>query len=70
MSDVAKYRSYAQYCLDLAEKAPRSADRNLWRGMAQTWLGMIPERQLTAADRFAATVHERGAGQEPSTSEH
>jgi hypothetical protein len=45
MSDAAKYRSYADYCLDLAEKAQRSED--------------IPERQRSATDRFAAAVHER-----------
>jgi hypothetical protein len=70
MSDSNKYRANALYCLDRAEKAERPEERNVWHGMAQTWLGMIPERQRMAADHFAAAIRARGTGQEPSTSEH
>lgn len=70
MNDADKYRANARYCLDKADQAQRLSDREAWLLMAQTWLGMIPERQRAFSDTFDVTARYLGTGQEPSTSEH
>jgi hypothetical protein len=70
MRDADKYRANARYCLTMAERAARAEERNMWREMAETWLGMIPQAQRDAPDQFEALARKRGTGQEPSTSEH
>lgn len=56
MSDADRYRIHARYCLAVADRARRPEDKQLWRHMAQTWLGMIPDSQRTAEDTFEAAV--------------
>jgi hypothetical protein len=46
-----------------AEQANLMEDKLSWLCMAQTWLGMIPEAQPTAADGIQTTVRDRGTGQ-------
>lgn len=55
--------------MDMARKAG-VADKRAWLEMAERWLGMIPDRQRTAEDRFDLAVGERGTGQDPSASQH
>lgn len=62
MDDADKYRVYARQCIDTAAKAASHVDKDASLQMAQTWLGMIPERQRTPADDFETAIRERGTG--------
>lgn len=70
MSIADQYRAHARHCVFKAEQAHRTEDKISWLCMAQTWLGMIPEAQRTAADAIRATVLDRGTGQALSKSQH
>lgn len=70
MSDADKFRANARFCIDMAEKVNRPADKIAWLQTAQTWLGMIPELQRTALDGFDAVIRQRATGQTPPPSEH
>jgi hypothetical protein len=70
MSNADQYRAHARDCVIKAERAHFREDKISWLCMAQTWLGMIPEAQRTAADAIQAIVRDRGTGQAPSKSRH
>lgn len=70
MGEADKYRSSAQFCMDMAEKATRTADRDGWLRIAQAWLEMIPTRQRMETDSFEAAMRNRSTGQAPSTAKH
>ena len=55
--------------LRMANKALNLHDERAWLSMAETWLGMIPERQRTP-NEFEKAVQKRGTRQEPSKSRH
>jgi hypothetical protein len=61
MSDADKYRANARYCLTMAANASRAEEKKMWRDMAQTWLGMIPQAQRNAPDEFEAFARKRGS---------
>jgi hypothetical protein len=61
MSNADKYRAHARHCMIKAEQAQLSCGKLSWLRMAQTWLGMIPEAQRTAADAFQASAFEIAA---------
>jgi len=69
MGNADKYRSNAEHCLRMANKALNLHDERAWLNMAETWLGMIPERQRTP-NEFEKAVQKRGTRQEPSKSRH
>jgi hypothetical protein len=58
MSNADKYRAYARHCVIKAEQAQFTEAKLSWLHMAQTWLGMIPEAQRTAADALKASAFE------------
>jgi hypothetical protein len=61
MSNADKYRAHARHCVIKAELAQLTEGKLSWLRMAQTWLGMIPEAQRTAADAFQASAFEIAA---------
>ena len=69
MGNADKYRANAEHCLRMANKVPNLHDERAWLNMAETWLGMIPERQRTP-NEFEKSVQKRGTRQEPSKSRH
>jgi hypothetical protein len=64
------YRANAVHCFRLANKASDPDDEQTCLNMADTWLGMIPERQRTPNETFEAAVRNQGTRQEPSKSRH
>ena len=50
MTNADKYRAHARRCVTKALMEGKLT----WLRMAQTWLGMIPEAQRTAADAASA----------------
>ena len=70
MVDADKYRANALHCLRMANKAPNLNDEQAWLDMAETWLGMIPERQRMPAEMFENAVRDKGRRQEPSKTLH
>jgi len=61
-----KYRQYAEEAQALAEKAISERDKASWLKIAQSWLRLLPQRTLTAEERFEVDVRERGTGQDTS----
>jgi hypothetical protein len=57
MTNADKYRAHARHCVIKALMEGKLT----WLRMAQTWLGMIPEAQRTAADAFQANALEIAA---------
>ena len=45
MGNADKYRANAIHCCRMANKGSDPDDEQTWLNMAETWLGMIPERQ-------------------------
>ena len=70
MVDAGKYRANALHCLRMANKALNSDNEQIWLNMAETRLGMIPERQRMPEEIFEKAVRDRGTRQEPSKSRH
>lgn len=70
MGNADKYRANAVRCFRLANKASDLDDEQTWLNMAETWLGMIPERQRTPNETFEKAVRNQGTRQEPSKSRH
>jgi len=58
-----KYRQYAEEAQALAEKAISERDKASWLKITQSWLRLLPQRTLTAEERFEVDVRERGTGQ-------
>jgi hypothetical protein len=56
LSKANSYRDHARRCVIKAGQAQRTEAKLSWLYMAQTWLGMIPEPQQTAADVIQAAV--------------
>ena len=70
MGNADKYRANAVHCFRMANKALNPHDEQTWLNMAETWLGMIPERQRTPNEFFEKAVLNQGTRQEPSKSLH
>jgi hypothetical protein len=70
MGNAGKYRANAIHCFQMADKAFDPNDEQNWLSMAETWLGMIPERQRTPNEIFEKAVRNQGTRQEPSKSRH
>jgi len=70
MSNADKYRANAVHCCRMANKASDPDDEQTWLKMAETWLGMIPERQRTPNEIFEKAVRKQGTRQEASKSRH
>jgi hypothetical protein len=70
MGNADKYRANALHCYRMANKASDPNDEQNWLSMAETWLGMIPERQRTLDEIFEKAVRNEGTGQKPSKSLH
>ena len=62
IGNADKYRANAVHCFRMANRALTPHDEQNWLNMAETWLGMIPERQRTPNEFF------QGTGQELSKS--
>jgi hypothetical protein len=50
----------------MANKALNPNDEQAWLDMAETWLGMIPERQRMPEEMFEKAVRNQGTRQKPS----
>ena len=70
MGNADKYRANAVHCFRMANHASDPSDEQTWLNMAETWLGMIPERQRTPNEMFEKAVRNQGTRQEPSKSRH
>jgi hypothetical protein len=70
MGNVDKYRANAVHCFRMANKAVNLHDERTWLNMAETWLGMIPERQRTSNEIFEKAVQTQGTLQKPSKLRH
>jgi hypothetical protein len=69
MGNADRYRANADHCLRMANKALNSNDERNWLNMAETWIGMIPQRQRTPRENFERAVLNQGTGQKPSKSQ-
>jgi hypothetical protein len=67
MVDADKYRANALHSLRMANKALNLDDEQAWLNMAETWLGMIPERQRMPEEMFEKAVRDRGTRQGPKS---
>jgi hypothetical protein len=54
----------------MANNAVNSDDAQAWLNMAETWFGMIPEKQRTPNEIFEKAVRNLGTRQELSKSQH
>ena len=70
MGNADKYRANAAHCFRMANKASDPDDEQTWLNMAETWLGMIPERQRKPNEIFEKPVRNQGTRTEPSKSLH
>lgn len=70
MGNADKYRANAEHCLQMASKAFNAEDEKSWLEMAETWVGMIPERQRTPGEKFERAVHARATVQASSKAQH
>ena len=70
MGNADKYRTNAHHCLRMANNALNPDDEQTWLDMAETWFGMIPERQRNPNEIFEKAVRDQGTRQEPSRSRH
>jgi hypothetical protein len=70
MGNADKYRANAVHCLQMANNAVNSDDAQAWLNMAETWFGMIPEKQRTPNEIFEKAVRNLGTRQELSKSQH
>jgi len=70
MGNADKYRTNAHHCLRMANNALNPDDEQTWLDMAETWFGMIPERQRKPNEIFEKAVRDQGTRQEPSRSRH
>ena len=70
MGSADEYRTNADRCLQMASKALNPNDEQIWLNMAETWLGMIQQRQRTTSEKFEDAVRNQGTLQEPSKSRH
>jgi len=64
LSELSRYATEPAKHSVMANKALNPHDEQTWLNMAETWLGMIPERQRTPNEFF------QGTGEEPSKSLH
>jgi len=70
MGNAEKYRANAHHCLRMADNALNRDDAQNWLDMAETWLGMIPEKQRTPNEIFEEAVRNQGTRQESLRSRH
>ena len=70
MGNAEKYRANAHHCLRMANNALNRDDAQNWLEMAETWLGMIPEKQRTPNEIFEEAVRNQGTRQESLRSRH
>jgi hypothetical protein len=70
MGNADKCRANAVHCFRMADKASDPDDEQVWLNMAETWLGMMPERQRAPNEIFEKAVRKQGTRQEPSKSRH
>jgi len=54
----------------MAAKALTAEDKLTWLNMAETWLGMIPQRQRTPEETLEKAVRDQGTPQRPSKAQH
>jgi hypothetical protein len=64
MSKADRYRDHARHCVIKAGQTQGTEAKLSWLYLAQTWLGMIPEQQRTAADVIQAAAWDRETRQE------
>jgi hypothetical protein len=70
MGNADKYRANAEHCLQMASRAFTAEDAQSWLEMAETWFGMIPERQRTPGEKFERAVQTRATVQVSSRARH
>jgi hypothetical protein len=70
MGSADKYRANAEHCLRMASKAFDADDEQNWLDMAETWLGMIPEKQRTPSEIFERAVQTRATVTASSKARH
>jgi hypothetical protein len=54
----------------MANNALNANDEQAWLNMAETWFGMIPEKQRTPNEIFEKAVRNQGTLHAPSKSRH
>jgi hypothetical protein len=70
MDKYDEYLRYAREAQELADHARNPDDKASWLRIAQSWLKLLPKRDLTLEDRFAHHVHERSTKQRHSDQSH
>jgi hypothetical protein len=66
MSYIDNCRAHALHCLRKAYDAPNDEMKQRWLEVAETWIDMLPEAQVTAKEVLQMAV----SGQEDSTALH
>jgi hypothetical protein len=66
-SKANEYRANAAACRRRADCAKNAPEKQMWRDMSKSWLGMIG---FAEQEDFAAEEHERGTNQQRSKSSH
>jgi hypothetical protein len=70
MGNADEYRANADRCLQMASNALNPDDERIWLNMAETWLGMMRQRQRQPIEKVENTVRNQGTLQVPSKSRH
>ena len=70
MGNADEYRANADRCLQMASNALNPDDERIWLNMAETWLGMMRQRQRQPIEKVENAVRNQGTLQEPSKSRH
>jgi hypothetical protein len=64
---VNEYRANAADCRRMADSTKNALEKDMWRDMSESWLGMIAHAER---EDFAAEAREHGTNQPQSMSSH
>ena len=67
MSKADEYRANAAECRRIAEGTTNAQDKDMWRDMSESWLGMVGHAER---EDFAAEERKRGTHQLQSKCNH
>jgi hypothetical protein len=70
MGNADEYRANADRCFQMASSALNPDDERIWLNMAETWLGMMRQRQRKPIEKFENAARSQATLQEPSKSRH
>jgi hypothetical protein len=70
MGNADEYRANADRCLQMASKALNPDDERIWLNMADTWLGMMRQRQRKPSEIFEKGVQNQATVQASSKARH